>query len=216
MIDSPNARRVVLATDPDFDPEAETVQFRLTYEGPLFGASRNTPRPKHKHEIRQKFHKQLARLCDLHPAMDWYQDEIEGPERRSFVANNFERCGYRFFPIATESLSLRCAVDILFLRPEAPGLIIKSGDIDNRLKTIFDALRLPTSKPELGGYNMPGEGEDPFYCLLEDDKLITQVSVETDALLEPVGPSFDANDARLVITVQLQPYKVTWKNAGFA
>jgi hypothetical protein len=169
-----------------------------------------------KHEIRRIFHKQIARLCDLHPALDWYQDDDEGQERRSFVAGQYERCGYRFFPIATKSLSLRCAINILFLRPEAPGLIIKSGDIDNRLKTIFDALRLPDSKAELGGYTVPSEGEDPFFCLLEDDKLITQVSVEADALLEPVGPSFDANDARLVITVQLQPYKVTWKNAGFA
>jgi hypothetical protein len=40
-------------------------------------------------------------------------------------------------------------------------------------------------------------------CLVEDDQLITSVSVETDTLLEPVGALPARSDARLVITVRL-------------
>jgi hypothetical protein len=30
----------------------------------------------------------------------------------------------------------------------------------------------------------PDAGETPFYCLLEDDRLISKITVETDRLLE--------------------------------
>ena len=87
------------------------------------------------------------------------------------------------------------------MRTDKPGSLIKSGsgDIDNRLKTLFDALRMPKSKDELGRYaGVPGLDEDPFYCLLEDDKFITRLVVETDMLLRPAASS---NDTHLIITV---------------
>ena len=90
-----------------------------------------------------------------------------------------------------------------------------SGDIDNRLKTIFDALRMPASKDELGGYETPEEGETPFYCLLTDDKLISRVSVETDTLLQPTSLEAGDNDARLVILIKLRPVDVGWDNISF-
>jgi hypothetical protein len=84
--------------------------------------------------------------------------------------------------LVIEELSLSCRLDILFLRSDRAGSLIKSGDIDNRLKTLFDALRMPESKAELGGYEKPIDDEDPFFVLLQDDKLITHISVETDVL----------------------------------
>jgi hypothetical protein len=76
---------------------------------------------------------------------------------------------YQFVPLVREQLSLLCSLDILFLRPDVPGKAIQSsGDIDNRLKTLFDALRMPQNDTELGPYASPGEGEEPFYCLLEE------------------------------------------------
>ena len=90
-----------------------------------------------------------------------------------------------------------------------------SGDIDNRLKTIFDALRMPVSKEELGGYETPEADETPFYCLLTDDKLISRVSVETDTLLQPTSPQAGDNDARLIIAVKVKPVDVGWDNISF-
>jgi hypothetical protein len=43
------------------------MEFRLTYEGKLMGASRNNMRASHKHELRRVFHKQLLRLWQIQP-----------------------------------------------------------------------------------------------------------------------------------------------------
>jgi hypothetical protein len=64
---------------------------------------------------------------------------------------------------------------------------------------------MPTDKDELGGYDNPSDDEDPFFCLLQDDKLITKVAVDTDFMLQPVNQKFNDNDVRLVITVNVQP-----------
>jgi integrase len=55
-------------------------------------------------------------------------------------------------------------------------MLIKSGDIDGRLKTIFDALRMPKNLDETARQK-PQDDEDPFFCLLEDDKLISEIRV---------------------------------------
>lgn len=204
------------------------MEFRLTYEGILYGASRSNTRAKHKHEVRKVFHKQLRRLMEQHPAFERYhpqkveentvsQAARENREREyNSVISKFSRCCYKFFPLATREFSLMCSVRILFLRPDTPGGAIRSGDIDNRMKTIFDALRLPNSVEELGGYALPGADEEPFFCLLEDDSLISHAEIETDTLLQPTGAEWNANDARLIVTVRLSPYRVTFQNIGFS
>jgi hypothetical protein len=123
------------------------------------------------------------------------------------IPDNWARAGYRFHPLVTEAYCVRCALDILFLRPEDPGFLILSGDVDARIKTIFDALRMPKNLDETGGVG-PQSGEDPFFCLLEDDKLISEVKVSTDQLLLlPREREIKPNDALLVIHVKLWPAK---------
>jgi hypothetical protein len=98
-----------------------------------------------------------------------------------------------------------CSIDILFLRRDEPGNLLKSGgDIDNRLKVLFDGLRLPQTKDEVGD-NRPGVDEDPFYCLLEDDKLVTELKVTTDRLLVPLGNGQAENDVELILHVKTIP-----------
>jgi hypothetical protein len=211
----------VLRSDPDL-PEAIAMEFRLTYEGELLAASKGNTRAPHKHEIRKKFHRQLLRLWQTHPYLkDAFQSHpFTGrvqPEKRLFIhlAEQYFRLGYAFVPLVTPELCLICRVNILFLRPSMPGELMQSGDLDNRLKTIFDALRMPDNKDELGGHNTPGPDENPFCVLMTDDKLISHVSIETDTLLEPTGPNANANDARLVIAVHLHPYNQGWHNINF-
>jgi hypothetical protein len=194
------------------------MQFRLTYEGPLYGSSRtNHGRADHKHEIRKVFHKQLKRLWEITPMLANRVGHIEGVQKpqSEVLATHFTRNGYRFVPLVVEPLALLCRLDILFLRPDPPGSLVKSGDIDNRLKTLFDALRMPEHLGELGGHTVPGEGEDPFYCLLQDDKLITYISVETDLLLEPIGAEPSIMDARLIINVTVRPASIIIANLDF-
>ena len=97
-------------------------------------------------------------------------------------------------------MCLAAEMEILMLKPEPPGKIVnQSGDIDNQLKTLLDALRMPSSTSELPRGESPKQGENPFFCLLEDDRLITKLSVTTDQLLTPVKTR---NHVSLVICVK--------------
>jgi hypothetical protein len=180
--------------------------------------NRNSPaqrgaRAKHKHEIRKRFHPQLKRLWSITRNLD--ERLVEGTLATSYreeLANRFSRDGYRFCPLVTNALGVFCTLNILFLRADEPGALIQSGDMDNRLKTLFDALCMPKDQMQLGGYTTPEIDENPFYCLLEDDRLINNLTIETDTLLEPLGGSYDVNDARLIISVRVWPYRVDMDN----
>jgi len=71
-------------------------------------------------------------------------------------------------------------------------MVGSGGDIDNRVKTILDALRVPAEPNAVPQGDAPRPDEVPFYCVLEDDKLVTALSVQTERLLEP---SVDPNEA---------------------
>jgi len=80
-------------------------------------------------------------------------------------------------------------------------------------------MKMPAVTSQLGKYKAPGSDENPFYCLLEDDKLISRVSVETDFLLQPttskLSGNYAKNDARLIIDVTVRPYSLTYGNMLF-
>jgi hypothetical protein len=199
------------------------VEFRLLYSGLLLGASRNNTRAQEKHALRRAFHPQLRRLWDTNSNLEqlaraWAPSYIQKhfgsnpppPPPKDHkrigikaISEQWERFGYNFVPLVTEHFTLRCRLEILFLRPQEPHHIMQGGDLDGRLKTIFDALRLPDSLAEAGGIG-PQDDETPFFCLLQDDKLISEVSVTTDQLLVlPQQREAKPNDSFLVIRVQI-------------
>ncbi|MFL6759621.1 hypothetical protein [Sphingomonas sp.] len=225
-----SARKELIVDDPYVDWESELMQFRLTYEGPLLSdttkGEKVAGRAKHKQEIRKAFHPQLRRLWQVHPILSQELGDIADanfliteskaiPHKIDDLAANFPRNGYNFVPLVTRAIGLHCALDILFLRNEAPGNILHKGDIDNRVKTLVDGLKMPRSQGEMGGYDAPSDDEKPFFCLLEDDSLITRFSVEADTLLQPLYGTVNNNDARVVITVTLKPYVTTVFNQVF-
>jgi hypothetical protein len=115
--------------------------------------------------------------------------------------------GIEFMPLVRESLSLICGLDILFLRKEEPGkLILQGGDIDNRLKTLFDALKMPSMDDFNGSENNGEPSPNPFYCLLQSDALISDCAIKTDRLLTRPGSS--NLEVRLVIAVTVRVLKV--------
>jgi len=92
-------------------------------------------------------------------------------------------------------------LDILFLRHEPKGGIIQSGDLDNRINTLFDALRIP-NQSQIPDTVDPANEPSPFFCLLSDDKFIAEFRVTSDRLLIPSPkPEGDA-DVHLVIEVR--------------
>jgi hypothetical protein len=184
------------------------MQFRLIYQGslPAANSSGKKTRTKEKHDIRRVLHKQLAELWRTQVFLrQFVERELDGINHHQALARQYRRCGYDFLPLIGRAISgvdTACALDILFLRRDPPGSLVKSGgDIDNRLKVLLDALRIPADASELRG-NTPAPDENPFYCLLEDDKLIADIRVTTDQLLTPLGADEDVNDVHLVIGVR--------------
>lgn len=211
------ANTVVFRSDPYVDPdEGERMEFRLTYEGLLLSPKESPSRTDHKHSIRQQLHPQLRMFWSIHPWLvhlskhGWTGGKANnGQNVIDVLADRFTRSkGYKFVPLVREELNLICGIEILYLRPRKPGSILCKGDIDNKLKTLFDALKVPSEGNELPSYG-PGTDEAPFFVLLEDDKLVTHLSVETDYLMKPVDltrPVPDENDARVIITIRLKPF----------
>src|SRR5262249_24914581 len=133
------------------------MEFHLIYSGDLLkSAGRASTRVWEKHTIRRDLHGQMKLLWETHPALKEYarrtvaidddgnrlEPEVPFLER---LALNYERSGIGFIPLMTEPNGLVCELDILFLRPENPGRVMGSaGDIDNRIKTLIDALRIPS------------------------------------------------------------------------
>ena len=113
-----------------------------------------------------------------------------------------------FIPLVRNSLYLACDLDILFLRHDDDLRVLKrGGDLDNRIKTLFDALKMPQQIEELGG-TVPTA--DPLYIVLEDDALIHSFSIKTGKLL---GQSVKKKHAvRLTIDVTIKVLRVFAQN----
>lgn len=178
------------------------MKFRLYYRGPL----KANGSKQDKHEIRRKFHDQLKNLWSqkpLNPEFTRYIKEKVEPHELGII----KRIGkFRFVPLVCEALRTIADLDIIFLRPEEPGCIVtKGGDIDNRIKTLLDALRMPKDMNEI--YQDP-DSPDPFFCLLEDDALVTHLSVTTDRLLDFTNEG----EVILLITVTVRVSQTIWAN----
>src|SRR2546428_2812835 len=114
---------------------ASELEFHLIYQGELPAASQSKNRAREKQNIRQVFHKQLVSLWNTHP----FLVQLGNDSPKLGIANRYARCGFRFLPLVSDWFMAACALDILFLRRDGPGSLIKSGgDIDNRLKVLFD------------------------------------------------------------------------------
>lgn len=178
------------------------MEFHLIYQGKLPAAGQGSKRSREKQDIRKVFHKQLVNLWNTQPFLVQFARGVSSDPVRHPLANRYTTCGYRFLPLVSEWFMVACSLDILFLRRDGPGSLVKSGgDIDNRLKVLFDALRMPQSCDELCG-DSPGPEEDPFFCLLEDDKLISKVQVETNWLLSPPAEGERIHDVHLIVRVK--------------
>ena len=198
------------------------MDFVLRYRGPL-PANGSV---KDKHRIRSTVHAQLQRLCELEPLLEQAKSdslpegvfkgrEVQVPRPLSAMYFFVRLGGFRFVPLIHRPHELACALDILFLRREKPGAIVShGGDLDNRLKTLFDALRMPQEENEIMGI-APESTDQRMYCLLEDDALITRVAVSTQQLLEPLVADEHPSTVELLIHVTVQSTYPMYANLGF-
>jgi len=200
--------------------EEELVEFTLYYRGPL----RANGGREDKHRIRQYFHKQIKELWNQ-PPLNKYRTLVDPSSNEpagigedvvlveSDDVSVLRSVGtYEFASIVSSEIYLVADLTITLLRPEPPGAIVtQGGDIDNRIKTLLDALKIPDGPDALPKGSSPAADEDPLFCLLEDDNLITSLTIKTDRLLEP---SMSPSEVILLIHVRTRPTVGTFVNLG--
>lgn len=218
------------------------MEFRLLYDGPLKSAQKGGTSGE-KHAIRKAFHEQLRQLWEVNPDLKERSKPhsiLSAPPARGTpgqtghtitmaaatprpslietLGNDFRRCGYRFVPLVNNHLRLTCDLDILLLWRDRLVPVGPTGDIDNRLKTLFDALQIPQACADV---DAPTQNDEFLFVLLEDDNLITDVRVTTDRLLTTYvaapgsGASHPENVVHLVLTVRVHPSVVLYGNLAF-
>jgi hypothetical protein len=195
-----------------------------------------------KHAIRKAIHKQLAQLWQVVPDLKMRSEEHSilsappagsNPRRITTAAalpresiwktlgDSFDRCGFKFVPLVSTHLGLTCGLDVLLLQKDNGTPISESGDIDNRLKTLFDALQVPQNSNELAGVTKAADEDPFFFCLTENDCLITDVRVTVDKWLAPFAPppgpgaSHLESFVHLAITVKVRPSVFSYANLAF-
>jgi hypothetical protein len=183
------------------------VDFYLTYDGPLPGEKKKTT--KVKHEIRRQLHEQLQVLVeDEHSLSYTTLGYTIAPEGGTKTLGNVI-----FIPLITSRLNMICEIDILFLRREPPGSIMSrfGGDLDNRLKIFLDALRMPHDASELPEIFHTKKLSHCF-CLLEDDALVTGLSLKSGTWLNRIDDATKQNDVRLIVKVSYGRTRSTDEN----
>lgn len=214
----------------------ELMKFTLIYDGDLPSAG-NKSKPIIASRIRNVFHDQLADLWKTHvifrqlartartkltgfplgrdgvyhpSVLSNFDDSVPSlnPGQTDFCAPiNVPGAG-SFIPAIRHSLYLACSVDILFLRHEEPFTLLKQGgDLDGRIKTLFDALRMPNPQDEYVGEPITA---DPLYVLLEDDALIYEFSLKSGRLLGT--DSTKKHEVRLSVDVTIKVLRVFEQN----
>jgi len=177
------------------------MKFRLYYRGKLKSSQGKGNTIKYKQEIRRFFHPQLSRWWSIDPFL---QDNYK--KHKSLLL--IQRDNFNYLTIVCKDFLTISELDILFLRPQQPGNVF--GDIDNRIKTLIDCLRIPKIS-EVPKGDFPEQHEDPFFCLLEDDSLVSHFSVTTDNLLD----SNDKSEVLVIITVTVNKTKSSFFNSDF-
>lgn len=181
------------------------MEFRLYYRGPL----KSNGNVEHKQAIREQLHQQLKQLWDQKPLSD-LKDKLLSGQHELGCIRPLE--GFVFAPLVQGRIDLIADLDITLLRPEEPGAIVtQAGDVDNRLKTLFDALRMPQKRSEIPTKSTPENTDSPFFCLLEDDNLISALKVTTDRLLDSVS---SPSEVVLILHVHTKVTRATMLNLG--
>ncbi len=204
------------------------LKFTLVWSGKL-PSSGNARKTADVTRIRSELHSQIAYLWETHNALQVLKeygfivnprsgntgiDQSATPRQiyQRFPNHLINLCEWlpvggkqtlKYMPLVRKSLNLTCGLKILFLRQEDPGsLITQGGDLDGRMKTLLDALRMPSEQEQDAAPPTLNE----IYCLMESDSLVSSIDVETERLLFPT--STHQHDVHLVIEVSLRVLRV--------
>jgi hypothetical protein len=155
-------------------------------------------------------HPQLQELFRT-PNMQGFFGRARAPDE----IGEFERVlgEKRFRFIVSAANYTVAALSITVLMPgKTQQLLTNGGDIDNRIKTLLDALRVPADASEIPRSDAFNYGTDGLCCLLENDDLVDRLAVRTYHDFDPI----DGKSVRCLIEVETRVTQVSWKSLAFA
>lgn len=177
------------------------MKFKLLYRGEI---RTNPPkRREHIHKLRMVFHEQLKRLLHI-PPYSQLKQYIGAKKGQPNILRTVG--GVEFVPIVSTELNLLAEIDVIMMHPELLGCA--RGDIDNRMKTLLDGLKRPQNTTEVPD---SCKKMKRMYTLLDDDRLVTRLNVNTTHLLN----AKDINELLLIITVTFKPALTSITNLPF-
>jgi len=193
------------------------MRFVLSYDGPLpstgnsYGKKWIAKLP-HIWKIRNAIHPQIEQVFKTHPA---FTSTNTNRSRAAWgILNQPISVGAaQFYAIARSKLHLKCELDVdILVNHDLASIVNNAGDLDNRIKTLLDALRVPAAPQEIQGH-MPTNIVD-YCCLLENDILISALRIET--FRNTAAPlTAGADHVRLNIKVRLEPLFDAFVNEPF-
>jgi len=181
------------------------MNFTIVIKGAV-PPSGNGPKRDTKWQIREQVDRQMRELWLQEPlnSLDNYRDKAYRPNN-CYLGKSigiFEGIA----PVSSK-ISTYCNVDITFLDPSY-GEDISIGDVDNMAKTIIDGLTLPSQKPPPGTF-IDKSADGRVYGVMDDDRLVRQVSYRMDRLL---GMDNDRSLALAIVAIQIAAQKGTMAN----
>jgi len=177
------------------------MEFTLYYKGIL----KSNGNKNHKHELRMKFHEQIKKLWDQEP-LKYFKNSVNLYDNS--VARQIGH--FNFCSIINTSFHLVAEIDITILRSESIGNIITSGgDIDNRIKTLLDALKMPLNQDELPEKLDYIKQPNPTFCLLQDDSLISSLKISTKQLL-----TTEINKKEVILVIDITTRRLSTMMGG--
>lgn len=189
------------------------MEIDLTYDGLLPASGNGKPsdeKLKNLWAMRREFQAQLRHLYDENPVLRGEG----GAEARAFsriVRAPIEKEGRIYWALVSNRAKLKCSLEIgVLLNEDLPSVIRQSGDLDNRVKSIIDSLRLPGKYQEIQKYG-PSAEEQPFICLMEDDALVSGLNLTAGRLLKPNTP---AQWAKVSVHVKVKIAEKTFENSA--
>lgn len=137
-----------------------------------------------KQELRLQFSQQLRRLWKRDLLASFYADGLPvapyerhkaarppQPTQHPFFRVNV--CGFSVISLVNWHNGLNCELEFVFLGDQRGAI-----DLDNQMKVVFDALRIPQHDAEVPA-DKHGQDDEELFCLLEDDSIVKKYSVES-------------------------------------
>jgi hypothetical protein len=191
------------------------MKFQLTFDGDLPSLG-NSPPPRRPAKVaaiwtvRNAVSEQLESLWEHHHLLRG--DGGSQPRAAAMkLREPIKRCGHDFVAIVRPALKLKCELAVNMLVNHSPGSLVTGvGDLDNRVKTLLDALRVPKDAQEFKNVTLAA---GLYPCLLEDDAMITALHITTYRYLACPSPS--QQHVRLQISVSVLPAENGFMNEAF-